>query len=135
MIDRQAFSICGTKEYIAPEVYAGNGYSFSCDWWSYGCIVYEMLEGLPPFFCQDTDELFESIMRKEPEYNSHLSPVAKDFIRKLLSKNPKKRMTNPAEIKNHPFFKGIDWNKMECQSLKPPYIPNLKDESDLAHFD
>ena len=106
-------SICGTKEYIAPEVYMGKGYSFSCDWWSYGCLLFEMIEGLPPFYCQDTDELFDSILKKDPKYQSQISPVAKDLITKLLAKNPKRRLCNPTEIKKHQFFTGIDWDKLE----------------------
>jgi serine/threonine protein kinase len=76
MVDRETYSICGTTQYLAPEVYTGKGYGFSCDWWSFGCLIYEMLVGVPPFYCNNNDELYVAIMKKEPTYHSFLSETA-----------------------------------------------------------
>lgn len=128
-------SICGTTEYLAPEMLYGKGYDYACDWWGFGCLVYEMLVGLPPFYCKSQDELFYSILHKNPEYPEFLSKEAIDLIALLLEKNPQKRLKNSKLIRNHEFFKDIDWKKMKDKKIKPPYKPALKSEDDITHFD
>lgn len=96
--DKLATSICGTREYLAPEVLNRNGYDQSCDWWSFGCLIHEMLTGETPFlkYCTSEDSLFNAIISKDPNLKSpSLSPPARDLISKLLSKNPKKRLRDP----------------------------------------
>jgi serine/threonine protein kinase len=85
-------TICGTTEYLAPEVLMGEGYNFSCDWWSYGCLLYELMVGAPPFYSDSQDDLFISIFQGEPNYPSFLEKSAVDLIKKLLLKNPKSRL-------------------------------------------
>lgn len=74
MKGRLSKTICGTRDYIAPEVLSGRGYGFSCDWWSFGCLIYEMLTGLPVFFEDREDErtLDKAILTKEPNLDSPL---------------------------------------------------------------
>ena len=86
-MERKTNSICGTSEYLAPEVYLGKGYGFPCDWWSYGCIVYEMLTGLPPFYKQ-REQLYHAILNKDPALRSFMSEEAKDLVTRLLIKDP-----------------------------------------------
>jgi serine/threonine protein kinase len=90
--DKQTLSICGTTEYLAPEMLLGKGYDSSCDWWAFGSLIYEMLVGLPPFYCKNQEELFYSILHKDPEYPEFLSAEAVSLISQLLNRNPAKRM-------------------------------------------
>lgn len=123
--------ICGTREYLAPEVLSAN-YSAACDYWQFGCFIYEMLVGLPPFYLQEN--LFEAIMNEEPNYPGHLSYEAVYLISQLLIKDPTKRLTDPNLIKQHPFFKGVNWANLITKRIKPPYKPKLNSEEDTTHF-
>eukprot|EP00347_Sterkiella_histriomuscorum_P005331 403357021 len=134
-IGRQTKSICGTTEYLSPEMLLGKGYDQSCDWWGFGCLVYEMLVGLPPFYFKSQDELFYAILNLQPQYPDYLSKEAVSLITQLLEKNPVSRLRNVKSIKSHPFFAEIDWKKMKEKKIKPPYTPNLKCEDDITHFD
>ena len=134
-----AFSTVGTPDYIAPEVIRQKGYGQEIDWWSLGVIMFEMMIGYPPFFSESSTETCKKILdwRKtlniRPEAN--ISKEAEDILRKLIS-DPETRLgTNGAdEIKNHPFFKGIDWNHIK-ETLIPPFIPELKNNYDTKYFD
>ena len=111
----KATSFCGTPEYLAPETLLRQGTGKAADWWSFGCIVYEMVVGVPPFYTQNRHELYESIKTKEinflesEELNQRKAPDdLKDLISKLLVKDPNLRLGggngDSEEIKAHPFF-------------------------------
>lgn len=117
-----AFSICGTKQYLAPEVYLKIGYSKEIDWWSFGIVLYEMLTGkFISYYVIIEPELFR---KKCIEQN--LSSSAIDLIMKLLTEDKDKRLTNAEEIKTHSFFKDINWNDIEDKKIQAPYLPNSK---------
>ena len=98
----RAKSLCGTAEYLAPEVLVNErNYGNSCDWWSFGCVIYEMLTGQPPFYSTDRKKMFDDIKNREVKFYDFHSPVARDLLRKLLVKDPKLRMNSAAEIKRH----------------------------------
>lgn len=80
VIGKKTTSICGTSEYLAPEIFSGKGYGLACDWWSFGCLVYEMLVGLPPFYFKSKTDLYDAIMKKEPSYKEYMSEEAKNLI-------------------------------------------------------
>ena len=100
------FSICGTYQYIAPEVYQGMGYAQEIDWWSYGIVLYEMLTGKFPFKQNPNTKKIIPIVN----YTVNISPQAKDLIEQLLNQNVSKRLFQPEKIKNHIFFEGINWD-------------------------
>jgi len=125
--DELAYTLVGTPEYLPPEILRGKGYSSSCDWWSLGITIYKMLNGHGPFFRNTRAEIFQSIMEGKYDFPSHFDPVTRDFLKGLLNPNEKKRLgsgkNGSAEIKDHPWFKEIDWEKLEHEEVIPPFIP------------
>uniref|UniRef100_A0A0N5A3N4 non-specific serine/threonine protein kinase n=1 Tax=Parastrongyloides trichosuri TaxID=131310 RepID=A0A0N5A3N4_PARTI len=131
--------LCGTPDYIAPEVILRQGYGKPVDWWALGIIVYEFLVGVVPF-CGDTPEnLFASIIRDEPEFpegEEALDPEAEDMIKMLLEKNPDERLGTfggAVQVSSHLFFKSLDFNSLLRQ--KAEFVPKLQGEEDTSYFD
>ncbi|KAM6174074.1 microtubule-associated serine/threonine-protein kinase 2 [Erethizon dorsatum] len=134
-LDKQ---VCGTPEYIAPEVILHQGYGKPVDWWAMGIILYEFLVGCVPFFGDTPEELFGQVISDEivwPEGDDALPPDAQDLTSKLLHQNPLERLgTGGAyEVKQHPFFTGLDWTGLLRQ--KAEFIPQLESEDDTSYFD
>ncbi|XP_058891133.1 microtubule-associated serine/threonine-protein kinase 2-like isoform X5 [Acipenser ruthenus] len=134
-LDKQ---VCGTPEYIAPEVILRQGYGKPVDWWAMGVILYEFLVGCAPFFGDTPEELFGQVISDEiiwPEEEDALPPEAEDLISKLLRQNPMDRLgTGSAfEVKQHRFFSDLDWNSLLRQ--KAEFIPQLESEDDTSYFD
>jgi serine/threonine protein kinase len=134
-----ANSFCGTPEYLAPEILNRHGHGRAVDWWSLGALTYEMLTGLPPFYCQDRERLFEKIRKSELTYPTSLSSNAKNLLRGLLTKDPIKRLgsgpKDAEEIKPHPFFSPIDWDKLSRGEVTPPWKPKITSTQDTSQFD
>ncbi|XP_030064226.1 microtubule-associated serine/threonine-protein kinase 2 [Microcaecilia unicolor] len=134
-LDKQ---VCGTPEYIAPEVILRQGYGKPVDWWAMGVILYEFLVGCVPFFGDTPEELFGQVISDEiawPNGDDALPPDAQDLISRLLRQNPLDRLgTGSAfEVKQHLFFKDLDWNGLLRQ--KAEFIPQLESEDDTSYFD
>ncbi|XP_076973479.1 microtubule-associated serine/threonine-protein kinase 4 isoform X4 [Tamandua tetradactyla] len=134
-LDKQ---VCGTPEYIAPEVILRQGYGKPVDWWAMGVILYEFLVGCVPFFGDTPEELFGQVISDEinwPEKEEAPPPDAQDLITLLLRQNPLERLgTGGAyEVKQHRFFRSLDWNSLLRQ--KAEFIPQLESEDDTSYFD
>ena len=135
----KVFTLCGTPQYIAPEVIYKKGYDKGIDWWSLGCILYEFLTGSLPFYIPRGGKISTKTFETPVKFPKNMNKEDIDLISKLLTVNPKQRLgygPNDAEdIKAHPYFKDVDWNKYLKKEITPPFVPKLKNDQDLRYFD
>ncbi|KAK9914085.1 hypothetical protein M0R45_037883 [Rubus argutus] len=133
---RQKHSVVGTPDYLAPEILLGMGHSATADWWSVGVILFELLVGIPPFNAELPQQIFNNIINRDipwPKVPEEMSYEAYDLIDKLLTENPVQRLgaTGAREVKQHSFFKDINWDTLARQ--KAMFIPST-DAHDTSYF-
>jgi len=134
-----AKSVCGTPEYLAPEILDKKGHGKAVDWYSLGALMHEMLTGLPPFYTKDREKLFDRIRNGTLAYPSYIRPVAKTTLQSLLQRNPEKRLgagpSGAEEVKRSPFFEGVDWKAVEQKLIAPPFKPSVSGGADVKYVD
>uniref|UniRef100_A0A8C2KGI5 protein kinase C n=1 Tax=Cyprinus carpio TaxID=7962 RepID=A0A8C2KGI5_CYPCA len=132
-------TFCGTPEFLAPEILTDTSYTRAVDWWGLGVLVYEMLVGESPFPGDDEEEVFDSIVNDEVRYPRFLSTEAIGIMRRLLRRNPERRLgsseRDAEDIKKQPFFRNIDWDALLQRRVPPPFVPAVKGKEDVSNFD
>jgi serum/glucocorticoid-regulated kinase 2 len=134
----KAHTFCGTPEYLAPEIVTGAGHDKAVDWWSLGILLYELTVGIPPFYSQNVNEMYNKIQHGVLRFPPFLSEPCKAMIVALLNRDPKKRLGSKADIedlKAHAFFKDINFEKMMKKEIDPPYKPKIKANDTTSNFD
>ncbi|XP_076386058.1 serine/threonine-protein kinase N isoform X4 [Megachile rotundata] len=132
-------TFCGTPEFLAPEVLTDTSYTRAVDWWGLGVLIFEMLVGESPFPGDDEEEVFDSIVNDEVRYPRFLSLEAIAIMRRLLRKNPDRRLgsseRDAEDVKKQAFFRHIAWDDLLLRRVKPPFVPVIHSVEDVSNFD
>lgn len=132
----KTFTMCGTPDYLAPEVISQNGQDLAVDWWTLGILIYEMLVGKTPFVDDNPYVIYQKILKEEVVYPDTLSPEAKELISRLLDKSNKTRLgvNGAEEVKAMAWFQGVDFDALCARKLPAPVVPKIDGNLDTSNF-